>query len=75
VNAGELREALEKVRDDTLIVLSRDAEGNSYSPLDEPTSGFYVPENRHSGELWTGEDGEREPPDDAVSAVFLWPVN
>lgn len=35
MTVGELKKALEKVPDDRLVVCSRDAEGNGYSPLYE----------------------------------------
>lgn len=81
---GELLKTLPK---STLIVMSKDGEGNGFSPLSE-TDGIgiamYLPRNTYAGyrymteadRLATGnpEDYDKAP-DDAVRAVFLWPTN
>jgi len=80
----ELREALAGLPDDMLVVMSRDAEGNGYSPLVETSESMYVAETTWSGEVYPtpediaddeqlGEDDEA--PGDAVRVVTLWPVN
>lgn len=83
ITAGQLRALLEGVPDDTPVILSKDAEGNGYSPLssvntDEGT--VYVPETAWSGEVYT-QDGRDDDtydsyyPEDGVRVVELGPVN
>lgn len=83
----ELRVALAKLDSlpgGTLVVLAEDAEGNGYSPLSEVEHAMYLAESTWSGEHYMTEadrqaqddpDDYREAPDDAVPAVFLWPIN
>jgi hypothetical protein len=57
----ELKEAIEDLPDDMLVVLQRDSEGNGYSPLSgADPGGIYVAENTYSGEMysddWTADD-------------------
>lgn len=84
---GELRNrlaALDDLPDDTLVVLAKDGEGNGYSPLEALEEGRYLPENTWSGEHYMTEEqrlAQSDPddydpaPEEAVQAVFLWPVN
>ncbi len=86
MNVAELKEVLMGLPDDTLVVLSRDAEGNSHSPLASYWNGHYIAESPWAGELWSEED-EREwdshipedaevpVPVEAVPCVVLWPTN
>lgn len=83
LTVGQLRELLADVPDDTPVILSKDAEGNGYSPLssvntDEGT--VYVPETTWSGEVYTldGRDDDTYDvyyPEDGVRVVELGPVN
>jgi len=80
----ELLEMLEEYPEDTLIILSADGEGNSYSPLAGYCDGLYKADSTWSGEFisdddeayyreedgWTDADFE-----DCVPAVVLWPTN
>jgi hypothetical protein len=72
---GEIREWLEEFDDDLLVILSRDSEGNNYSPV----SGYsdvvkYWPQSTWSGDIYEEDDEEEEPlPPDVVDAVILWP--
>lgn len=84
---AELRAALAKLDhlpDDTIVVLAKDAEGNSYSPLVDTDHAMYLADTTWSGGRYMTEEqrlAEANPddwtqaPDDAVPAVFLWPVN
>ena len=49
MNAKELRELLVDVPDDTLIVLSSDAEGNTHSPLADASNALYGRRQRGPG--------------------------
>lgn len=53
------------------VVLSRDAEGNSYSPLDAAEICCYVPTNSWSGTVLSPDDQDSRPD----NAVCLWPAN
>lgn len=82
----ELRAELAKLDlpGDTIVVMSKDGEGNGYSPLAEVDAAMYDAETTWSGERClsdeqrtaTGEPDEyREAPETAVAAVYLWPTN
>lgn len=80
----ELMELLKGFDPDTIVVMSKDAEGNGYSPLTEISSGDnYVAENS-----WSGYVGPPELTDelrdegyseedivDGVPCIVLWPTN
>jgi|WetSurMetagenome_2_1015567.scaffolds.fasta_scaffold513959_2 hypothetical protein len=51
----ELRELLAGVADDDEVVLSKDAEGNGYSPLAGGWSAIYVPDSTWSGDVYMRE--------------------
>jgi hypothetical protein len=82
----ELRKRLDDLNmpGDTPVILSKDAEGNGFSPLVEAEVAMYAADSTWSGERYmteedrqaTGEPDEyAESPEDAVRAVFLWPTN
>jgi len=70
----ELIEKLQAIPGDRLVVMSKDAEGNEYSPLDDVRGGYYRAET-----TWTGDFTSR--PEDAEEmgakqeVVCLWPTN
>ncbi len=82
----ELRKQLDalNVPGDTPVILSKDAEGNGFSPAVEAEVAMYAADTTWSGERYM-TDAERqatgtpdeycEAPDDAIRAVFLWPTN
>lgn len=79
---GELKLQLLEIdpaMDDQEVVMSRDGEGNGYSPLAAIGLAFYAPTSTYSGELYDPEDVDSEDaewlPDNAAKAVFLWPTN
>lgn len=64
----ELIEELKKMPSGALVVMSKDAEGNDYSPLTEVDGeGTYTADTTWSGEF--EHYGQGKP------AVCLWPVN
>jgi hypothetical protein len=78
----DLIEILQEQSPDTLIVMSKDAEGNGFSPLYTVSpDAYYVPETTWMGDAYTEEDmkecyddeGEDRP--EAGSAIIMWPVN
>jgi hypothetical protein len=80
----KLREFLKNFDDDTILVLSSDGEGNSYSPIPEKdffSVGTYLAENTWRGEFYDenseDEDDEEEydEEDEGVRCIVLWPTN
>lgn len=74
-------ERLQTADPDAMIVMASDAEGNSYSPLEEIDEGMYIPDSGWGGyvvfdkeEYETDEDYE-EDVENATSAVILYPRN
>ena len=78
----ELIELLQKENQDAIVVMSRDAEGNSYGPFGSLWVGNYAAENS-----WRGEAGYAELTDElrevgyteediieGISAVVLCPI-
>lgn len=65
MTVGELKDVLEGVDPKMLVILSKDGEGNSYSPLYQCELGTY-----YAFSKWLGErGGDSDPP-----ALFLIPV-
>ena len=84
----EVIEELSKCDPDYVVIMSKDAEGNGYSPLSDVVgdNNVYVPECDWSGELrlhhltdelrrqsFSEEDVYDGP--DGLRAVVLWPTN
>lgn len=59
---AELIETLKHLDNDRIVIMSRDPEGNGYSPLEDVDTGAYKDGEVESEE---GLEGER--------AVILWP--
>ncbi|EKU96651.1 hypothetical protein Lepto7375DRAFT_0601 [Leptolyngbya sp. PCC 7375] len=66
----ELLGFLDDYPDEIEIVLVKDAEGNSVSPLDEAAHQYYCSENK-----WSGELSEFPEPGFDKAVISLWPVN
>lgn len=67
----ELKENIKNEPDDKLVILSKDAEGNNFSPLVQVSNSFYVPITNWYGELSQNKDGIDKP----VPCLCLWPTN
>lgn len=65
----DLIKELEKVNPDLDVVLSKDSEGNCYSPIAHADVGQYEPESTWSGE-WNQECSASD-----INSVCLFPVN
>lgn len=71
MKVNELRTRLADFNGDLEVILSKDAEGNGFSPaaeVDGPCE--YVPETTWSGEVTHPDDQEGE-----SNAVVIWPTN
>lgn len=70
VTVSQLIEELKQVDGDRIIILSKDGEGNGFSPLEALELGDYEPENE-----WSGEPVEPDESGNSKKAVFVWPRN
>lgn len=70
----ELINKLQELPEDHKIVMSKDAEGNSYSPLSNISEGVYVADSTWSGDYYDTGDAEEEEIEGAP-VICLWPVN
>lgn len=87
MTVADLIERLQNCNPEAFVVMSKDAEGNGYSPLSGAYEEIYVPDSTWSGETYPGreltdelkEDGYEEEDvydgPDALDAVVLSPVN
>lgn len=76
MTVGELIKELTDCPEDAVVVLSKDGEGNGFSPLSNHSAEHYRAENTYSGELRDSEYDEAEDgPDGAIRAIVLWPAN
>ena len=84
MKVSELIEELKKVDPDNEVIMSKDGEGNSYSPLSDLGSGIYIAENTWSGECynpqWSCDDAgmgveEWEEILKKPRCTTLWPTN
>lgn len=75
---------LDHLPGDTPVIMSKDAEGNGFSPLVEVDPGMYLAETTYSGEHYMTEEQRQatddpdeygKAPEESVRAVFLWPTN
>lgn len=91
MTVGELLDALADQPRDRLVIMSKDAEGNGFSPLADVSESMYLPDSTWSGETYPTDeflDARLSDPDesegwleddrapaDAVRVVELGPVN
>lgn len=59
---------LQRCDGDAVVVLSKDAEGNAYSPLSVTGTTYYIAETTWSGEI-------NDEAIDEVPAVAFWPIS
>jgi hypothetical protein len=67
---AELIIELQKLPQDALVVQSKDAEGNGFSPIAEASMGCYAADT-----TWSGDFGSADDFPDAPVAVCIWPTN
>jgi len=64
----ELINVLKRMPQESLVVLSKDSEGNGFSPLYEAEEGWYKKETTWSGDYAFSNSNSED-------AVFLWPID
>lgn len=84
MNVRELKDIIEHLPDGLEVILARDAEGNSFSPLCDASIQRYMENTEWSGDLVMSEDGlmyteEDEydfanDVDNVFDVVCLWPT-
>jgi hypothetical protein len=88
MKVSELIEALKDLPPDLEVVMSKDAEGNGFSPLDGiDDDSVYIPESTYHGDVYSITDVEDNPEDYGFEddewedvkktrpCVVLWPTN
>jgi hypothetical protein len=68
-------EFLQGADPERVLVMSKDGEGNTYSPLSSITETRYKPENTWSGEIDDPDEPFDENDKTVVNALVLWPTN
>ena len=71
----ELKELIESLPDEMLVVLQKDSEGNGYSPLAGDDNCMYIPENTWSGYVYEEDELEEDDIEDAIFSLVLYPIN
>lgn len=74
----ELIRELNTLPADAFIVMAKDGEGNTFSPLSAVSDGaVYEPESTWSGEIYHLDEVKEDEyfSKQAVLAIVLWPVN
>ena len=79
----ELIKLLLQQNQDSEVIMSKDAEGNNFSPFSDLNSGKYEPNSTWSGQYLSDCWDKNEDPEDwgiyqesdGVKSVCLWPVN
>lgn len=57
------------------VIIAKDGEGNSFSPLSDWSIGMYVAESTWSGAIISEDDAKDQDRRYKENAVVLWPVN
>jgi hypothetical protein len=81
----DLKEAIQDLPDDMLVILQKDAEGNGYSPLAGADSdAVYIADSTWSGDVydlsWTADEADMDEDEweemkQKEKALILYPVN
>ncbi len=71
-----LRELLLTHPEDTPVILSQDAAGDTYSPLADYSTGRYEPDSTWAGDFTSEGSFEDGPPEEYGNpAICLWPTH
>jgi hypothetical protein len=69
----DLIEELSKFPGNLKVIVSKDSEGNGFSPLSDTCDGYYLSQTTWAGDYYSDPEDAREL--GARPAVFLWPTN
>lgn len=80
MKVGKLITLLNEYDVNDTVILSSDAEGNAFGPVESISSGYYLEDkdSGFSGDFVSVEDIEQDDSiniEDSVSAIVLWPEN
>ena len=73
MTVGELIALLQTHDPDDLVILAKDEESNSYSPIEECDDGIYIPETTWKGDVYSREEASDWP--EGSPCITLWPAN
>ena len=74
MTVAELIAYLQTQDQDAKVILSKDGEGNNFSPLSEGAEGTYVASTPWHGEFYSSEDAE-DLGIEGTPSLCLWPDN
>jgi len=85
MNVGQLKKLLEPLSDENIVIMSKDGEGNYFSPLADIELAIYIPETTWYGEIRVarfltpdlerkGYSEEDTAGDEGRSAIVLYPI-
>ena len=66
----DLIKKLQEYDQDLMVVMSKDAEGNEFSPLSDVTTELYEADSKWSGKILSNKNESYKP-----NCITLWPVN
>ena len=80
MTVDELKEMLDDIEGDRIVIIAKDGEGNAHSPLSGGWEGYYLPDSTWSGDCYEDEgdlrDNELHPEDPNLKmALVLTPTN
>lgn len=75
MTVDQLIEKLKALPGNTLVVMSSDTEGNTFSPMCEISSGFYDRDTSWSGTFYEFNEEGNDEEIGGDMAVCLWPSN
>ena len=76
ITVGELKKHLEDFDDELIVIMSKDEEGNSYSPLCEGIVKMYIPRCTWSGDvIHDAEDAVERDCEFIPNALVMYPLN
>ena len=81
MKVSEFIEKLLQEDQDDIVIMSKDSEGNYYSPVSDIEKYIYVPDNNWSGDVYIRElqngytDEDLYHGENGVNAVVIYPTN
>lgn len=75
ITVGELISLLIRYNRRDVVILSKDGEGNAFSPLCSIETGTYHPHSTWEGDIEENPPTEEEKEQGARACIVLWPSN